>query len=363
MLLRRALFIAIIASTGCGSPKEPTAARAAGGEAGSSQEEAGAGSGPSPSGGAGGDTSSCAVVDSSCTACGQGCNSEGCSDGKCVLEPLYEPPMKDNVVDMALGPQALFFTNAAAEVLRRALTGGEPSLVFDGAGDRILGMSADSEHVHWVGRMTGKVYVADAQGEQVDVLATLAGQPFDLAVADKATLYVSLQDSGQIWSVARNNGDIAKVATTTAGPSYVAADADYVVWSNVLAGDVGYLVRATGDTKTLATGQMQPSNITLRNGVAYWVNATSSDMSVVSKTLPNGELVTLASMMSSESLALSGDYFYFAAGPAAYRARLDGSAPPQAIVTGYQRLGTLVTDDTWLYFSDYYLGSIGRVAK
>jgi hypothetical protein len=108
---------------------------------------------------------------------------------------------------------------------------------------------------------------------------------------------------------------------------------------------------------------MQPSNITLRNGIAYWVNATSSDMSVVSKTLPNGELVTLASMMSSESLALSGDYFYFAAGPAAYRARLDGSAPPQPIVTGYQRLGTLVTDDTWLYFSDYYLGSIGRVAK
>ena len=353
MWFRAFLFAGL--AIACSSPK--AASDSAPGAAGN------AGDGGSADGVAGaGDITSCAPPRATCDACSQGCDAEGCHAGECVVQELFNPSSPDNVVDFTVAGDALIWTNASGDVLRSGLLGEMPTTVAPATGDRTLGLAADSSNVYWLGRMKGEVIQADAKGEGSTVLATLAGQPFDLAIADDKLLYVALADVGEIWSVARADGESVKVATPGPGALHVAADAEYLVWSNDDAGEIAALNRATGKVSVVASNQKHPTSVVLRDDTVYWANTGDSSMGVVSKRLPDGTTTTLALIEGAESLALGKDYCYFAAGPAAYRAPL-ATGPLQSIVSGYERLGTLVTTEHWLYFSDFYRGTIGRVAQ
>jgi hypothetical protein len=83
---------------------------------------------------------------------------------------------------------------------------------------------------------------------------------------------------------------------------------------------------------------------------------------MMSKRLPDGAPSTLAVVAGAESLAVGERYCYFGAGPSLFRVPREGGAL-DIVAMGYERIGTLADSGPWLYFADYYRGTIDRVAK
>jgi sugar lactone lactonase YvrE len=190
---------------------------------------------------------------------------------------LYQPPKPTNAIDMTIGVDHLFWTDASGDVLRSSLEGDSPT-VIDSHGDRTLGLTADDSNVYWLQQTQGTLTEADRDGEGAAVLATFEGTPFELVVADAKQLFVVLSDSGEIWSVERSDGQTALVATSSPGAAFLAADADYLAWTDVMGGKVSMMTRASGEVSVAAANQKQPQGIAIRDGTLYWTDAGAAGM-------------------------------------------------------------------------------------
>jgi sugar lactone lactonase YvrE len=284
----------------------------------------------------------------------------GCEGGRCEVQALYAPPTPDNAVDFSVGTKHLFWTNAAGQVLRSPVDGGAATVIED-EGDRVLGMAADVASVFWLATSGRQVRVADADGENIRVLATLQDQPFDLAVADADTIFVSTQGPGKILQISRTSGTVTELPTTLAGPAFLAASDNDVVWADVSAGTIGALDRATGAMSELASMQAQPQAISLRQGVAYWTNEGAR--SVMKRSVQGSEsAVALAVVNGADALAVGASYCYFGSGTGLWRVPSAGGKL-QLVASGHERIVNIVVAGGWVYFADFYDGTIARAAQ
>ena len=85
-------------------------------------------------------------------------------------------------------------------------------------------------------------------------------------------------------------------------------------------------------------------------------------MAVMSATLPNGKAKVVAMLEAAEGLAVDDEFAYVGAGPRLFRVPLQGGAA-QEMATGYERLALVAGTEKWVYFADFYRGTIARAAK
>ena len=326
----------------------------------------GAAAGGAASGGAAGvearaGSPSCSPTEEpSCEACLRECGSAGCAEGRCEVQQLYAPPSSDNAVDFGVGRAHLFWTNADGQMLRSPLDGGDVTVLED-AGDRVQGIAADETNVFWLATIGKTVQVADAAGEGVRSLTTLNEQPVDLAIADAETIYVSTRASGKMLQISRRDGEVFELATTLAGPTFVAASADDVVWADVMAGSVFALDRATGTIDEVASMQEELQGVAVQDGVVYWTTLGAGRAVVKRNLRSTDQAVSLATLNEAAALAIGPSYCYFGSGTGLWRVPLTGGKL-QLVASGYERLVSIGVAGAWIYFADFYNGTIARAA-
>ncbi len=143
--------------------------------------------------------------------------------------------------------------------------------------DFIVGLAVDAAGTaYWTDGIatTGRVLKKTAGGNGT-TLADAQHRPWAL-VLDGGSLFWVNRGDGTVRSVGVGGGAVTTLATGGSELVGVAADAQYVYFTDLARGELLYLPRAGGAVSVLASGQSSPHNVVVDSEAVYWTNYTAS---------------------------------------------------------------------------------------
>jgi hypothetical protein len=262
-------------------------------------------------------------------------------------------------------------------------SGGEPvAECFDPPGTEILlddidkidpftQLAVDENSLYLSAMIEGGVYRLDKQGGAAEALASAEASPTGLALSSSHVYWVEWIDGGGVRRVPRAGGEVATLTTTNleAQPQDVAADDDdayFVTFERSSASPEGsagvFRVPATGgEPVQLAALSPGAFRIDVDQDNAYYIDLVT----LMRIAKPDGSAETLASAgFSSFKGAMAHDEAaVYLGGGNIVRQPKDGGASSVLASPPDFDVSHLAVDATHVYFSNWQLETIERVAK
>jgi hypothetical protein len=222
-------------------------------------------------------------------------------DGRCRVElarGLVHP------YNLAVNATHLYWTTAfvapAGQVMRAALAGGAPEVLWTGTGahPNPHTIVLDETSVYWTDftLTTGGILKMPLDGGTPVALAELQDEPHGLAV-DGTSVYWTTYNGGQIRKtsktpVAGGPAPVVELARARPSPNNIAVDDTFVYWTEFVAAASGGAVMRTrldGSVSpdaptTVAPQQDSPYGIVLDAHNLYWTNAEGGQVMKMPRT-------------------------------------------------------------------------------
>ena len=297
-----------------------------------------------------------------CGACGHSCQGGACVAGAC--QPVTVVKALASARELAIDGKSIYWTDTTAGTVSAVPLGGGAPLQLATV-SAAWAIATDGANVYATEYLTmGGVFSVPVGGGATITLAANQGRPCSIAVGAPGSgwVYFANQYAGDV-SKARIDGTGSKLFAAGQGaPPGVAADVDYVYWTDgsnpgtVKQGPVG-----GGSPVLLAGGQPFPLAITTDATNVYWTNQGNTmlgDGSVMMIPKAGGSAITIADLQTAAwHLAVDGTNVYWTtseAGGSVMSAPVGGGAA-KTIATGQSYPSGIAVDATAIYWTN--LGS------
>jgi len=276
-----------------------------------------------------------------CGACGA-----PCWDGSCTLGRCYSQLAVDNAYELALGKNAIYWTNRGAKWVGTASEVNMGNGFTTYAQPSPLGIAADpAGTVYWTNELAS-----------TGTVTRLNSSVSTFASSQNSPDYVTACSSAVCWTLGYTDiacapsagGAPTRIASSQNPVTGIAADANNVYWLSLGLGtlmqapntpaDGGAPVQLAG-SQTLLYG----SKVAVDGKNVYW----SNDKGVYSVPIGGGNIVQLASAFQVSALATDGVNVYFANG-SLQKVPVGGGTPT---VLGSSGAGAIVLDSMSVYYS------------
>lgn len=300
-------------------------------------------------------------------ACPKNCRGTACLGGFCEVVRLFQPSaLIHQAFDVSLGDGHLLWADVGKNVHRMSSDGGPSSLIVS-ENDYPAGLRFSTGTFFWTRRYGGEIRSAEPPQFAVTTLATVSGGPYSLAAVDgDADVFVATREGGEVLRVPRSGGTPEVMASGQTNLRFIAADAEWLVWTLSPTGEpqggVRKLERKTGAVSVIADDLPGPLAITVAGGYAYWANTKTVTGSIMRAALSGGPPQAIASMAGAAFVASDATRVYWTSESAVWSVAVDGGTPePLALNQPAPR--AIAVDDLWVYWVSLTTGEIFRVAK
>ncbi|MFO0742317.1 MAG: hypothetical protein U0270_40965 [Labilithrix sp.] len=299
-----------------------------------------------------------------CGACGHPCRGATCSGGVCaptiVMSGLSGPH------GIALGPADVYVAeHAGGRILRvpKATPGGGGTLVFD-TKQAPRALTLAEGRLYWPEQT--KLRSVKTSGLEETSRPLLEGNA--VIVAGEDVYFNELGLGGAIWVSPLSLADDHLVTGAASGSAGVAADADFVYWSE--SNNVSRRVRSFADqSETWIPGEDGPESVAIGGDRIFWAARTAIRASTRTATPAAADLY--AGLGRPRSLVHDGANLYWFDTVAKTLVRgspSGGDATKLVLARGVNQedvslTTAIATDDTWVYWLSSVDGTVSRVAK
>jgi len=232
-------------------------------------------------------------------------------------------------------------------------------------GNGFLALGPSLVYAGYKGTPTGGVLSATKAGADVTCIACDEGEPREL-VTDDASVYWTDPGSGELRKAALGGGTVTTLWSGTIG-SPVLVDASSIYWFDDGSQRIMCADRSGNDPHPVVTGQAQVTSLAIDAGFLYWTTAGN----VLAKDLSSADSpFALASGRSHPRSVVADDTnVYWAEGVWDQPDNLIAFAPSgggtveSLTSAGDASVFWITLDDTHVYASDNYGGTVWKVAK
>lgn len=245
-----------------------------------------------------------------CGACFHSCLGAACNAGYCARTKVYSP---NQPVGLALNGTDLYWGSDGANDVKRA-----PK---DGSGVP-LKLVTESSAVYYLGILGSELFWTNAAKDckkqalsagTPSVVEPGLGKPLGVALAG-GKAYVSEYDDSKIAVLdAVSGGEKASYPLPTAsGPEGIATDGTTLYVALLDAGQIVSMPVAGGTPKYFVSGQEKPAGVAVDNEAVYWTTQGSPGR-LRKKSKSGGTVVELAtSLVLPTGVAVDATHVYFA---------------------------------------------------
>jgi sugar lactone lactonase YvrE len=197
---------------------------------------------------------------------------------------VIDPGITSSTRHLTHDGAAFYWTNEAAGVVTRLPFGASGDTPFVIGQSIPAGLVIDAQSAYWVNAGAGTVATAPIayDGGAGQVLATGSANPLFLT-ADATTLYWTTEVGGEVLSVPKSGGAVTTIAVGQGNPHGIVVDGPHLYWVNH--GD-GLVMRAPsggGSATVLAMGQQGPMGLAVDAVSLYWTNSVSGTVMRLAK--------------------------------------------------------------------------------
>jgi hypothetical protein len=174
-----------------------------------------------------------------------------------------------------------------------------------------LYLAADADNVYW-GNRGGLLLRATRSTGAISMVAASPGDgPAGALLLDGDQIYFADQGGGRVFAVARDGGELTQLYDAQSEPLGIAADAQFVYWTNTASGEVkrGRKV-ASGAEELVASDQDGPAFIAVGATEVYWTNSGDGRIMRASKATREAEVV-VGGQDQPSGIAIDGDALYW----------------------------------------------------
>jgi hypothetical protein len=174
-----------------------------------------------------------------------------------------------------------------------------------------LYLAADADSVYW-GNRGGLLLRATRSAGAISMVAASPGDgPAGALLLDGDQVYFADQGGGRVFAVGRNGGELIQLYEAQSEPLGIAADAQFLYWTNTASGEVKRGRKMAGSAEDLvASGQDGPAFIAVGATEIYWTNSGDGRIMRASKATREPEVV-IGGQDQPSGIAVDGDALYW----------------------------------------------------